>query len=158
MIPGTRVLPGLVSDMLFSWNLLEPWDLKQGIIGNQVKASLIEKACLDYCEDLTRSCDFFSCPNKIVLFTDWEASLVCLNIFERLLDFSQQWKNWNIQNFLKDHHNSHLQNPQDCTIVFDFALQKNSLQNCNFVNRSKHNFCLLGWRRIWATWINSLAL
>ena len=51
MIPGTRVLPGLVSDMLFSWNLLEPWDLKQGIIGNQVKASLIEKACLDYCED-----------------------------------------------------------------------------------------------------------
>ena len=72
MIPGTRVLPGLVSDMLFSWNLLEPWDLKQGIIGNQVKASLIEKACLDYCEDLTKSCEicFVLFSNKIVLFTD----------------------------------------------------------------------------------------
>ena len=41
MIRGTRGLPGLVLDMLFSWNLLEPWDMKQGIIGNQVKAPLI---------------------------------------------------------------------------------------------------------------------
>ena len=49
------------------------------------------KACLDYCEDPAWSCEDlnFCIPAQMVCSIDWKAIVVNLNVFERLLEFSQ---------------------------------------------------------------------
>ena len=97
------------------------------------------KAHLDYCEDQARggeNSDFcFPAQTGQLRFTDWEASVVSLKKFQRLLDFSRTngRENSNVHNFLLDL----LNNPSMFFKILRTLFFKNLiLEWCNW---PKHN-------------------